>query len=119
MTAAGTNLMWVKRASGWCQLLQLELALMKTYGVYVIWQGGFPSRTVRVGHGDIARELQACREDARVLDYLKDGPLLVTWAAADAFVAPGIRRYLEDELRPLIEDRVAARVVAIPARSPF
>lgn len=114
------NLMWVKRAaSGWCQLLELDLALIRTYGVYVVWHGGFPCRTVRVGHGDIAHELQACRDDTRVLDFLKDGPLLITWAAADAFVAPGIHRYLEDNLRPLIEDRVAARVVSIPARAPF
>ena len=114
------NLMWVKRgANSWCKLLDLDFALIRTYGVYVIWDGNVPSRVVRVGHGHIASEFKACTEDPRVMACLKDGPLYVTWAAADAFAAPRIHQYLEDKLRPLVADPVGANVVAIAARPPF
>ena len=113
-------LIWVKRSQQtWCKLFDLDLDLIRTYGVYVLWHGGFPSRVVRVGHGDISTELRACSTDPRVTCYLADGPLLVTWAGADASAAPGIHLYLADALRPLIEDRAAPNVVAIAAHSPF
>jgi hypothetical protein len=114
------NLMWVKpSADRWCRLLDLDFGLIRTYGVYVIWDGRVPSRVVRVGHGLIASEFKACTEDPRVMAYLRDGPLFVTWAAADAFAAPRIHRYLEDRMRPLIADPVDEKVVAIAARLPF
>jgi len=113
-------LIWAKRTQqDWCKLFELHLDLIRTYGVYVLWHSGQPSRVVRVGHGDIATELKACCDDRRVILYLADGPLFVTWAAADASDAAGIHLYLADTLRPLIEDRAASSVVAIAARSPF
>jgi hypothetical protein len=114
------NLMWVKPgAHHWCRLFDLDFGLIRTYGVYVIWDGRVPSRVVRVGHGLIAAEFKACTDDPRVKACLKDGPLFVTWAAADAFAAPRIHRYLEDKMRPLIADPVGESVVAMAARLPF
>lgn len=112
--------MWAKRSrNSWCRLLDLDFRLIDTYGVFVIWDGGVPSRVVRVGHGDIAIELRACCANPRVTAHLKEGPLFVTWASADACDAPGIHRYLADTLRPLVEEPVSSGVVAIAARSPF
>ena len=113
-------LIWAKRTQQtWCKLFDLDLDLIRTYGVYVLWHGGFPSRVVRIGHGDISTELKECCVDSRVVLYLADGPLFVTWAGADASDAPGIHLYLADSLRPLIEDRAAPNVFAIAARAPF
>lgn len=113
-------LIWAKRTQkDWCKLFELDLALVRTYGVYVLWHGGQPSRVVRIGHGDIATELKACCNDRRVIVYLADGPLFVTWAGAVASDAAGIHLHLAEMLHPLIEDRAASNVVAIAARSPF
>lgn len=120
MAAAEFNLMWVKLSpERWCRLLDLDFDLIRTYGVYVIWDGRSPSRVVRVGHGYIGAEFKACVADPRVKAFLEDGPLFATWAAADAFAAPGIHRYLEDELRPLVAEPLAENVVALAARLPF
>ena len=114
------SLIWVKRTQhDWCKLFELDLDLIRTYGVYVLWHGGQPSRVVRIGHGDVSTELKACLKDTRVISYLADGPLFVTWAGADASDAAGIHLHLADMLHPLIEDRAASNVVAIAARSPF
>lgn len=113
-------LSWVKTPGNrWCKLRELDLDVIRGEGVYVIWHGGFPTRVVRVGHGEIARELAACRRDPRVTDYAKEGPLFVTWAAAAASDGAGIARHLADILHPLVEDHAGANVVAIAADSPF
>lgn len=114
------NLMWVKPTpTTWCRLLELDFDLIRTYGVYVIWDSSAPSRVVRVGHGYIGAEFRVCAADPRVKAYLEDGPLFATWAAADAFAAPRIHRYLADKLRPLVAEALAENVVAIAARLPF
>lgn len=120
MSDSPLPLIWAKRGrDSWCRLLELDFRLIDTYGVYVIWDGGLPSRVLRVGHGDIASELRACCADRRLTAHLKDGPLFVTWAAAPAADAAGIHRYLEESLRPLIADSFAAGVSAIAVRAPF
>jgi hypothetical protein len=115
------QLSWIKRSNqSWHKLLELDFApLAATHGVYVIWHGGFPSRVVRVGYGDLAEELRACCADARVLDFQRYGALYVTWAAAAPAGAAGIRRHLADRLRPLIEDADDPQVAALAASAPF
>ena len=113
------ELTWVKLSRfKWCRLLELDLEQIRAYGVYIIWNGK-PSQTLRVGHGDIAEELRACREDPRITGHLGEGPLFVTWADVDAYDAAGIALYLAETLHPLIEDRIPYRVSAIAARAPF
>lgn len=114
------SLIWAKTSSSrWCKLLEVNLGLVRSYGVYVIWHGGYPSRVVKVGHGDIATELAACREDPRVTAYAKDGELYVTWAAVAASSAAGVDLHLADILRPLLEEPPASDVLAIAANAPF
>lgn len=113
------SLKWVKtERNTWFRFLDLDLSAIVDTGVFVVWHGGFPSRVVHVGHGELRREMEAQRDNPRVRDYLAIGPLFVTWAAADAVSAEGICRYLEDTLRPLVPDGPYA-VEPIAANAPF
>ena len=115
------QLTWTKRSNqSWHKLLEVEFdALAGTHGVYVVWHGGFPSRVVRVGSGDLGEALRACCVDARVMDCQRYGPLFVTWAAVAPAGAAGIRRHLADRLRPLVEESADLDVVALAANAPF
>ena len=115
------QLSWIKRSNqSWHKLLELDFAsLAGVHGVYVLWHGGFPSRVVRVGSGDLGEELRACCCDARVMDCQRYGPLFVTWAAAALAGAAGVQRHLADRLRPLIEDSADPQVAALAANAPF
>lgn len=115
------QLSWIKRSNqSWHKLLELDFAsIAGTHGVYVVWHGGFPSRVVQVGCGDLGEELRACGSDARVLDCQRYGPLFVTWAAVAPAGAAGVRRHVADRLRPLIEDSGDPQVVALAANAPF
>lgn len=113
------QLVWVKNSRNtWYRLADLDLAALSAFGVYVLWHGGFPSRVVWVGCGDIATALREVQQNPEVELYAQTGPLFVTWAAADLSSAAGICRYLSDRLRPLIEDD-ACHGVPIAANSPF
>jgi hypothetical protein len=113
-------LLWAKRSNNtWFKLLEVDLAAIADYGVFVIWHGGYPSRTVCVGHGAIAAELARRCTERSVTSFLEYGPLYVTWAAADADDAAGIHRHLVDRLRPLIVDAAAFHALPLAANSPF
>lgn len=115
------QLSWAKRSNqSWHKLLEVDFAsIAGTHGVYVTWHGGFPSRVVQVGCGDLGEELRACCNDARVMDFQRYGPLFVTWAAVAPAGAAGVRRHVADRLRPLIEDSADPQVVALAANAPF
>lgn len=100
------KLNWTKCADGesWCQLENVNLADVKTAGVYVIWHAGQPARTVRVGQGDISARLSAHRGDPAILAHRKHGKLLVTWASVPVAQRNGVERYLADHYRPLVGD---------------
>lgn len=113
------SLQWVKdKRNAWFRLMELDVAAIPDTGVYVVWHGGFPSRIVHVGHGELSQEIAARRMDPGVRHYLQYGPLFVTWAAVDASSAEGICRFLEDSLRPLVPDGPYG-VEPIEANSPF
>jgi hypothetical protein len=114
------QLSWSKRPNNtWFRLEELDFRALEQHGVYIIWHGGFPSRVVRVGHGLLGAELYAARDDIRVRDFVRFGPLYVTWAVVAPAGAAGVRRHLADRLRPLIEDSDPQGVVALAANSPF
>ena len=115
------QLSWIKRSNqSWHKLLEVDFdALAATHGVYVIWHGGFPSRVVRVGSGNLGVALRACCEDVRVMDCQRYGPLFVTWAAVAPAGAEGVRLHLAERLRPLVEDSADPQVVALAATAPF
>lgn len=120
-TAQPMQLSWSKRSNqSWHKVLEVDFASLEdVHGVYVLWHGGFPSRVVRVGHGELGKELRGCTTDARVMDFQRYGPLFVTWAIAARAGAAGIRQHLAERLRPLIEDSGDSPVAALAANSPF
>lgn len=120
MKAMQAALTWVKHSKNyWHKLLDLEPDQIDTYGVYIIWHGGFPSRVVHVGHGDIGTELKACRRDRRMRAFESTGPLFVTWATTAYSEAASIRLHLANRLRPLIDDPAPPEILPLAANSPF
>lgn len=97
-------LFWVKSTQGqWLSLEKVNLAGVTTQGVYIIWHGGNPARTVYVGQGDIAARLAAHRQRPEIQRYAQHG-LFVTWAAVSADRRDGVERHFADTLRPLVGD---------------
>lgn len=88
----------------WCNLKNLTLAGVTAKGVYIIWHEGNPGRVVRVGQGDVSDRLGAHRIDDEILEYEKNGSLLVTWAAVSEAQRDGVEHYLADQLSPLVGD---------------
>ncbi len=98
------QLQWIKCQGGdWCSFLKVNLAAIKTEGVYIIWHGGNPSRVVYVGKGDVAARLQDHRTRKDILAYSQSG-LYVTWAAVPAAQRDGVERFLADKWEPLVGD---------------
>ena len=102
----------------WCSLEDLDLDTASGDGVYIIWHGGDPSRTVRVGQGNIADRLGAHGNDQDILDYRENGTLRVTWAIVPAYQRDGIERYLADMWKPLIGEAFPD-AVPIAVKSPW
>ena len=96
---------WVKEATDrWFLLDFVDLAKVKSYGVFVIWKPGVPkikpSVTIMVGHGDVASGLLKARHDVAIGKHGRD--LLVTWAGVDVLYVAGVEAYLVQQLRPLL-----------------
>jgi hypothetical protein len=101
---------WIKsKAGSWLDLETFDLSSVQsqTFGVYVIWHRGNPSRVVTVGQGKIAERLGSHRSDSAILKYSSLG-MNVTWASVSASQADGVERYLADRCRPLVGDRYPA-----------
>jgi hypothetical protein len=97
------SVQWITGRGGqWGLLEWVRLAEVIETGVYVIWHEGNPSRTVRVGSGDIASQLLAHRRDREILDHKQYGALRVTWAAVPPELLEGVERFLADALAPRV-----------------
>jgi hypothetical protein len=98
------QLAWAKCGEGavWCKLADVNLSHVSGKGVYVIWHGGNPGRTVCVGQGDIAAKVGSHKSNKAVLAHAKTGPLFVTWAIVPAAQMDGVERYLADQWHPLV-----------------
>ncbi len=109
---------WIKSTKGtWLPLEAVNLSSVITIGPYVIWHAGHPSRVVRIGGGDIFREVSINRSDPKILAYRAYGTLHVTWAAVPADQLNGVVRYLANCYKPLVAERYP-NVVAIPVNLP-
>lgn len=114
------QLSWVKSIDGkWLNLVNLDLTNIHAVGVYIIWHGGENPRIVRVGQGNIASRLTAHRMNHQIMRFSDFGPLMVTWAdVADPMERGGIERFMAQQFKPIIKDRVPA-VHPVVAASPF
>lgn len=106
--------------NAWCPLNTVNLShahFNGIEGVYIIWHGGEPSRTVRVGQGIIRDRLGAHRNDPKVQQYAHL-TLYVTWAAVPVRERDGVEAYLAEKLQPLVGERFPQRT-PIPVNLPW
>ena len=104
---------WAKyKKQGWCKLNTLNMEQVKASGNYIIWEPRNKNNVIRVGHGHIANELQALRNNSLMAKFSDD--LLVTWASVQEQYRDGVERYLYEQYSPISVDRVAnARLVYV------
>ncbi|MFK8027838.1 MAG: hypothetical protein AB8C40_07245 [Gammaproteobacteria bacterium] len=104
---------WAKyRTQGWCKLNTLNLEQVKASGNFIIWKPQNKNNVIRIGHGHVANELQALRNNSLIARYGDD--LLVTWASVQERYRDGVERYLYEQYSPISVDRVTnARLVYV------
>lgn len=114
------QLRWMKSIDGkWLNLEKLDLTNVHSVGVYMVWHGGSNPRIVRVGQGNIAARLTAHRLNHQIMRFSGYGALMVTWAeVADENTRLGIERYMANQFKPIIKDRLP-EVYPLMANSPF
>ncbi len=74
-------------------------------GVYMVWLGGNKPAAICAGSGLIREKLAERREQPEI-QALREKSLLVTWAKVDRPSREGVERWLLDNLRPKIANRV-------------
>jgi len=111
------NLQWNQcQGDVWCNLNTVNLDhshFDAMHGVYIIWHGGSPSATVRVGKGFIRERLKNHRTDPAIQKY-KQHDLYVTWASVPEASRDGVEAYLAQRLNPLEGERYPqARIIEV------
>jgi hypothetical protein len=105
---------WVKSTTeDWLPLHAVDLSGVYVSGVYIIWHGGDPPGVIKIGHGNIAVQLNLQSADLGILMYGKKGTLYVTWAFVQEAQRNGVARYLASRYNPFIADDFQ-RVELIP-----
>lgn len=104
---------WAKyKKKGWCKLNTLNLELVKTSGIYIIWKPQDKYNVIRIGQGNIASELQDLRNDSTIANFGSD--LLVTWCSVQSQFRDGVERYLYEQYSPVSVKQVTnARLVNV------
>ena len=96
---------WVKyRKQGWCRLNNLNLEKVTANGVFIIWKPKSKNNVIRIGQGNIARRIQALRNDPKITRFGSD--LLVTWASIQLKYRDGAERYLYEQYSPVTSERM-------------
>ncbi|MBL6946289.1 MAG: hypothetical protein ISR47_06610 [Rhodospirillales bacterium] len=100
---------WSRSASGhfrrFINLDPEEEGLGGKSGVFVIWHGGLRPRWVYAGaSGDMAASLHDLAEDDEVMEFEINGGLFVTWAAIRQEFQPGVVKFLNESMEPLVEN---------------
>ena len=95
------ELEWRSCENGWCDLRIVKLGWSSGKGgVYIIWSG---KGVVYVGQGDFEERFLKHKKDPRILRYVANKHLYVTWAVVEKDYRNGVERYLADVLEPLVE----------------
>jgi len=87
------------------ELQRVNLRVVQTTGVYLIWQAGSPPRTIRLGQGDIADRLSEHKNNPLISAHGAVRPLYVSWATLPASALDGVECYLARRLSPVVGDR--------------
>jgi type IV pilus assembly protein PilB len=75
------------------------------HGVYMVWLGGNKPAAICAGSGLIREQLAERRAQPELL-ALRDKSLLVTWAKVDSVVSKSVERWLLENLRPKVANRI-------------
>ena len=105
---------------GWFRLMLVDpgnLDLDGQGGVFVVWHLGVRPEWVHVGAAtDLARAIEAARDNPEITQYESRGRLYVTWSPIVEAYRDGVVRYLTDLLRPVVpsaRDSSAAEPVPV------
>jgi type II secretory ATPase GspE/PulE/Tfp pilus assembly ATPase PilB-like protein len=74
-------------------------------GVYMVWLGGAKPAAICAGSGNIREKLNERKASAEIV-ALRDKSLLVTWAKVEALSGKGVERWLLENLRPKVLNRI-------------
>lgn len=100
---------WFKcRGNVWCDLFKLDLSndYVKTInGIFIIWTGDIPRKVLRIGSGNISRELSAIRREISFKAFQHHG-LKVSWAEISALQRNGALAYMYNELLPTMQKEI-------------
>lgn len=92
--------------------------LSRTAGIFVVWHGGTQPRWVYIAASDdLAEDIENASDDDRILEYLQHGGLYVTWSPVRPEYQPGVLRYLNDVMQPVIPNPAVNELDADPERS--
>ena len=108
---------WYKcKGNVWCELFKLDLShkyLSGLTGVYIIWSGTGEKSCLRVGYGDIQKELLKHSKDIAMNAFSHLG-VYVTWAEVSAFKRKGVVSFLHQSLDPkFVEEEPKSSPVAV------
>ena len=100
---------WSRTASGhFRRFINLDPeaeGLTRASGVFVIWHGGLRPRWVHVGRSDnLAATFHRLADNDDVMGYEVHGGLYVTWALIRREFQGGVAKYLNQAMKPLIEN---------------
>ena len=74
-------------------------------GVYMVWLGGSKPAAICAGSGMIREKLAERRSSPEII-ALREKSLLVTWAKVEAGASKGVERWLLENLRPKVANRI-------------
>ncbi len=86
----------------WCELFKVDLThpyIKSVSGVYIIWAGKSDRNILKVGHGDIQRELTNSINDMAIKAFTSHG-VYVSWADVSMFKRKNVVAYLIEKLKP-------------------
>lgn len=92
----------------WCELYKLDLNhkyLSGLAGVFIIWSGKTERTVLRVGYGDIAKELQKYSKDITIHAFQHHG-VYATWAEVSMMKRKNVCSFLSKKLAPKFNDNV-------------
>jgi len=74
-------------------------------GVFVVWHGGVKPHWVYVGRSDnLASAIDSILDNEDVLSYHRRGGLFVTWSTINKGYQDGVVRYLNQTMKPNVEN---------------
>jgi hypothetical protein len=115
------QLQWRKCTGGeWCRLIEVDLAKIDPFGVFILWRNGnagIAPVVLHVGRGSLRDEIARCRREPIYHGSLEH--LFITWASVDdPRMLEAVAAYLYQHLRPIWGD-VTSSATVLPVNLPL